>query len=158
GGGDGGGGVGAKVMGSGSCWRFPSPSCFTEMRKRRPNRFSASAQRSSAYLSSTQSAAKGLGVAMMRVSCEKATASVGASQVRYACSGSVAFASSRISDQTSAAVNSMQPLETPASRRRNGAANVGAGCGKVNLETASGGLYRRWLQVRSSTWSCSAEA
>src|SRR5690606_19933750 len=91
-----GGGGDSRRMGRGSCCEsFAPPSCFTERRRRRPKTLSESAERRSAYLSSTQSAAKGFGVAMIRVSSEKATASVGASQVRYACSGSVAFASSR---------------------------------------------------------------
>ncbi len=62
-------------------------------------------------MSSTHSAANGFGVEMIRVSCEMATASVGASQVRYACSGRAARASLRIRDQTSAAVSSMEFLE-----------------------------------------------
>ena len=43
---------------------------------------------------------------------QMAMASVGASQVRKACSGSAARASCKIPDQTSAAVSSMLPLKT----------------------------------------------
>ena len=60
-----------------------------------------------AYLSSTQSTANGLGVETTSRSLETATACVGASQVRNACSGSAVLALSRMRDQISAAVSSI---------------------------------------------------
>src|SRR5690606_1533274 len=80
----------------------------------------------------------------MRLSGETDTARVGASHVRKACWGRAARASSRICDQTSAALSSSEITKnrrgtTPA----DGGAKLGVGCGKVKRVWSPGDRIAR---------------
>src|SRR4051794_20408886 len=101
-----GGGAGSRGGGGGAAGFSVAWNC-TDSVKRLPKSDSPSVVSSSAYLSSTQFTAKGLGVETTSRSCEIATACVGASHVRNACSGNAAWAAFRMRDQTSPAVSSM---------------------------------------------------
>src|SRR5690606_11179806 len=90
---------------------LPSGLYCTVSRYRVPYSLSVMPASRSAYLSSTHWTAKGFGVLTISVSLEIEIARVGASQVRKACSGSADRASSRICDQTSEAVSSMNSRE-----------------------------------------------